>query len=207
MSPPRAGRGSPPPIIAFLIYQRALLEFNVGTASAAGVIAIVLANIVAIFLVRTVARIARRMKGARPELPWPVVGWSRGSSLADLLSDRLDGAHQLQDGNRRPCRAAGVFLPRRRWRTMPAIQEQANYLTLRSTASSSRSAADRSHAGRGGAGRLRDGLLSDASGPGARCCGCCRRRCCRRSASWCHLSDRQGADLLDTWTRSSSSTC
>jgi sorbitol/mannitol transport system permease protein len=42
--------------IAFLIYQRALLEFNVGTASAAGVIAIVLANIVAVFLVRTVAR-------------------------------------------------------------------------------------------------------------------------------------------------------
>lgn len=42
--------------IAFLIYKRALLEFNVGTASAAGVIAIILANIVAVFLVRTVAR-------------------------------------------------------------------------------------------------------------------------------------------------------
>ena len=42
--------------LAFLIYQRALLAFNVGSASAAGVIAIVLANIVAVFLVRTVAR-------------------------------------------------------------------------------------------------------------------------------------------------------
>jgi sorbitol/mannitol transport system permease protein len=42
--------------LAFLIYQRALLAFNVGGASAAGVIAIVLANIIAIFLVRTVAR-------------------------------------------------------------------------------------------------------------------------------------------------------
>ncbi len=42
--------------LAFLIYQRALLAFNVGSASAAGVIAIVLANIVAIFLVQTVAR-------------------------------------------------------------------------------------------------------------------------------------------------------
>jgi sorbitol/mannitol transport system permease protein len=40
--------------LAFLIYQRALLAFNVGTASAAGVFAI--ANIMATFLVRTVAR-------------------------------------------------------------------------------------------------------------------------------------------------------
>ena len=42
--------------LAFLIYIRALLEFDVGGASAGGVIAIILANIVAIFLVRTVAR-------------------------------------------------------------------------------------------------------------------------------------------------------
>jgi sorbitol/mannitol transport system permease protein len=42
--------------LAFLIYQRALLAFNVGAASAAGVLAIVLANIIAAFLVRTVAR-------------------------------------------------------------------------------------------------------------------------------------------------------
>jgi sorbitol/mannitol transport system permease protein len=42
--------------LAFLIYQRALLEFDVGTASAGGVIAVVLANIVAAFLVRAIAR-------------------------------------------------------------------------------------------------------------------------------------------------------
>jgi sorbitol/mannitol transport system permease protein len=42
--------------LAFLIYQRALLAFNVGSASAAGVIAIILANIMAIFLTKTVAR-------------------------------------------------------------------------------------------------------------------------------------------------------
>jgi len=42
--------------LAFLIYQRALLAFNVGGASAAGVIAIILANILAVFLVRTMAR-------------------------------------------------------------------------------------------------------------------------------------------------------
>jgi sorbitol/mannitol transport system permease protein len=42
--------------LAFLIYQRALLAFNVGSASAAGVIAIILANVIAAFLIRTVAR-------------------------------------------------------------------------------------------------------------------------------------------------------
>jgi sorbitol/mannitol transport system permease protein len=42
--------------LAFLIYIRALLEFDVGAASAGGVIAIILANIVAIFLIRAVAK-------------------------------------------------------------------------------------------------------------------------------------------------------
>jgi sorbitol/mannitol transport system permease protein len=42
--------------LAFMIYQRALLAFNVGSASAAGVIAIILANIMATFMLRTVAR-------------------------------------------------------------------------------------------------------------------------------------------------------
>lgn len=50
------GPGTVTTNLAFLIYQRALLAFNVGSASAAGVIAIVLANIMAAFLVRTVAR-------------------------------------------------------------------------------------------------------------------------------------------------------
>src|SRR5215211_2057817 len=42
--------------LAFLIYLRALREYDVGGASAAGVIAVVLANIVAVFLVRSIAR-------------------------------------------------------------------------------------------------------------------------------------------------------
>jgi sorbitol/mannitol transport system permease protein len=42
--------------LTFLIYQRALLAFNVGGASAAGVIAIILANIVSAFLTRSVAK-------------------------------------------------------------------------------------------------------------------------------------------------------
>ena len=42
--------------LAFLIYIRALLEFDVGGASAGGVIAIVLANVVALFLMWIVGR-------------------------------------------------------------------------------------------------------------------------------------------------------
>ena len=42
--------------LAFLIYMRALLDFDVGGASAGGVIAIVLANIVAVFLIRASPR-------------------------------------------------------------------------------------------------------------------------------------------------------
>ncbi|GBQ15076.1 carbohydrate ABC transporter permease [Swaminathania salitolerans] len=42
--------------LAFLIYARALLQFDVGGASAGGVIAIVIANVIAAFLVRAVAR-------------------------------------------------------------------------------------------------------------------------------------------------------
>ncbi len=42
--------------LAYLIYIRALLEFNIGGASAGGMIAVLLANIVAVFLIRTIAR-------------------------------------------------------------------------------------------------------------------------------------------------------
>lgn len=42
--------------LAYYIYLKALLEFDVGGASAGGLIAVVLANIVAIFLMRNVAR-------------------------------------------------------------------------------------------------------------------------------------------------------
>ncbi len=42
--------------IAFLAYKEALLNFNVGGASAGGIVAVVLANIVAIFLMRMIGR-------------------------------------------------------------------------------------------------------------------------------------------------------
>ena len=50
------GPGNATTNLAFLIYARALLQFDIGGASAGGVVAILLANIVAIFLVRSVAR-------------------------------------------------------------------------------------------------------------------------------------------------------
>ena len=49
------GPGNATTNLAFLIYARALLQFDVGGASAGGVVAIVLANIVAAFLVRSIA--------------------------------------------------------------------------------------------------------------------------------------------------------
>jgi sorbitol/mannitol transport system permease protein len=42
--------------IAFLVYSQALIQFDVGSASAGGLIAVVIANIVAFFLVRIVGR-------------------------------------------------------------------------------------------------------------------------------------------------------
>ena len=50
------GPGDATTTLTFLVYIRALLDFNVGGASAAGVLAIVLANIVGLFLMRSVAR-------------------------------------------------------------------------------------------------------------------------------------------------------
>lgn len=50
------GPGSATTNLTYFIYLKALLQWDVGGASAGGVIAIVLANIVAAFLVRTVAR-------------------------------------------------------------------------------------------------------------------------------------------------------
>ena len=50
------GPGTATTNLTYFIYLKALLQWDVGGASAGGVIAIVLANIVAAFLVRTVAR-------------------------------------------------------------------------------------------------------------------------------------------------------
>ena len=50
------GPGNATTNLAFLIYARALLQFDVGGGSAGGVVAIVLANVVALFLVRSIAR-------------------------------------------------------------------------------------------------------------------------------------------------------
>ncbi len=50
------GPGDASTNLPFLVYKTALLDFDVGGGSAGGIVAIILANIVAIFLIRTVAR-------------------------------------------------------------------------------------------------------------------------------------------------------
>ena len=50
------GPGTESTNLTFMIFSQALLQFDVGVASAGGVLAIVLANIVAIFLIRMVGR-------------------------------------------------------------------------------------------------------------------------------------------------------
>lgn len=50
------GPGTASTNISYLIYAQALLQFDVGSASAGGVVAIVLANIVAVFLIRLIGK-------------------------------------------------------------------------------------------------------------------------------------------------------
>ena len=50
------GPGDASTNLTYLVYKTALLDFDVGGGSAGGVVAVILANLVAIFLLRTVAR-------------------------------------------------------------------------------------------------------------------------------------------------------
>ena len=50
------GPGTASTNISYLVYVQGLLQFDVGTASAGGVVAVILANIVAIFLLRVVGK-------------------------------------------------------------------------------------------------------------------------------------------------------
>jgi sorbitol/mannitol transport system permease protein len=50
------GPGNASTNIAFLVYAQALLQFDIGGASAGGIIAVILANIVAFFLIRLIGR-------------------------------------------------------------------------------------------------------------------------------------------------------
>ncbi len=50
------GPGDASTNIAFLVYAQALLQFDIGSASAGGIIAVILANIVAFFLIRVIGR-------------------------------------------------------------------------------------------------------------------------------------------------------
>ena len=56
------GPGSATTNLAWLVYSLGLQQFDVGIASAGGILAVILANVVAFFLVRI---LARSLKGAR----------------------------------------------------------------------------------------------------------------------------------------------
>lgn len=50
------GGGQASSNLAFLVYSQAMLQYDIGAASAAGVVAVVFANVLAIFLIRAVGR-------------------------------------------------------------------------------------------------------------------------------------------------------
>ena len=50
------GPGSASTTLPYLIYKEALLDFDAGTAAAGGVVAVILANIVAVFLMRAIGK-------------------------------------------------------------------------------------------------------------------------------------------------------
>lgn len=50
------GPGNATTTVPYLIYKTALLDFNVGLASTGGIFAVVLANLVGVFLIRTISR-------------------------------------------------------------------------------------------------------------------------------------------------------
>ncbi len=50
------GPGTASTTLPYLIYKEALLDFDVGTAAAGGVVAVILANIVAVFLMRAIGK-------------------------------------------------------------------------------------------------------------------------------------------------------
>ena len=50
------GPGTQSTTLTFLVYKEALLNFDAGKAAAGGVVAVILANIVAIFLMRAIGK-------------------------------------------------------------------------------------------------------------------------------------------------------
>ena len=50
------GPGTSSTTLTYLVYREALLDFDAGTAAAGGVVAVILANIVAVFLMRAIGK-------------------------------------------------------------------------------------------------------------------------------------------------------
>ena len=154
-------------------------EYDVGGASAGGVIAVVLANIVAVFLVRTDRQEPRRLR-ARPCSPRPatssvltIVGWVVAVLIFFPIFWMVLTSFKTE--------IEAVATPPKLFFTPTlenyvAVRERADYVhfalnsVVISVGATLLAIADRR------ARRLRDGVLPDASGPRTCCCGCCRPR-------------------------------
>ncbi len=119
--------------LAFLIYRTALLGYDVGGASAGGLVAVVLANIVAFFLIRIVGQEPERSLSHGTRQPRDQdVGLDRrrlGGRLPHLLPDPLDDADQLQD-RARGHRGFPPAVPVLHWTTenYGEVQERSDYM-------------------------------------------------------------------------------
>ena len=149
---------------------RRLLQFDVGGASAGGIVAVILANIVAFFLVRMIGKNLEALR------PWPARvsapaqdrhdGRCLGGRIPDLLPDPLDDPHQLQDRARGVLDAAEVPVLRLDdWRTTPSSRSGRTICSFADELGHPVARLDAPRPAHRHPGRLGDGLLRRASAP------------------------------------------
>src|SRR4029079_13450259 len=100
------GTAGPAGNLPYLVYFQGLLNYDVGGASAGGIVAVVLANIVAFFLVRIVGRnLEGESEGTQghDETHRHIHRGGVVVRIPDLPADPVDGADELQD------RARGIL--------------------------------------------------------------------------------------------------
>jgi sorbitol/mannitol transport system permease protein len=123
------GPGQATTNLAYLVFQQAILNSNVGAASAGGIVAVILANIVAFFLVRLVGKNLDADHGPqRFDRQQALLDGGRlGGGLRCLLPDPLDGDHRFKTELR--AYTVPPVVPFLRWTTeqYTAVLEQRDY--------------------------------------------------------------------------------
>src|SRR5258708_39586049 len=95
-TPPSGGPGNATTNLAYLVYSLGLQQFNVGIGSAGGILAVILANIVAYFLVKMLAQnLKGRWHGKVRESD--IRNRGRGGRSDHVLSVLLDGNYGFQN--------------------------------------------------------------------------------------------------------------